>query len=530
MKLKFIIGFIFVTHTVFAQWSTKPYADSGLYVCPGFLPGIVTYDDGSSVVLGLLSSYIFAQKLDPYGYKMWQQPVMVFHNDSSQMNDYTLPNGTSWFCSDGDGGVILFWQDYRGAYLPPIPFSRYQNNTTHIQRVDKYGNVRWSVDGITVNSLAEGFSTARITSDGESGCVILFAVNGFGYPDAPNKNYLKLARYNANGEQLWCTVLDSSTNIGGFDVNNILKGGMCYYLSFYNESGIQIRLINENGSLTSYKTLPLSGVSVLSNENVFLMDYTNSQKYYKVSVINTKGDTLWDKILDFKNFCLDFGGGLPIPDTKGGVYLIHICNDSIIYFDSIGNLKFMEFNRITNFSNYFFMDGHDGILAANGTTVVRYDNTGKLVWSDSVIYLSDPLNAEYKFFMSDNNGGLIIVYWSINGGIFAQHTGRTGKLGLLTNVNNPRSETPNSFVLKQNFPNPFNGTTQIEYNVAEKSKILLNVYDVLGRKVKTVIDEVQEKGTYSVQLDLPAAASGTYFYRLMCGGNVQTTRRMLLAK
>jgi hypothetical protein len=112
MKTKLLLLSILMFNTAYSQWSTSPYADSGLYVCPGFDPGIVTFDDGSSIVLGLLSSYIYAQKLDPAGYKVWPQPVEVFHNSSSDMVIGDNSERT-WFCSDGDGGVILFWQDYR---------------------------------------------------------------------------------------------------------------------------------------------------------------------------------------------------------------------------------------------------------------------------------------------------------------------------------------------------------------------------------------------------------------------------------
>ena len=523
-KLIFLVFVLF--HFSFSQWSTKPYADSGLYVCPGFDPGIVTFDDGSSVVLGLLSSSIYAQKLDPEGYKVWPQPVLVFNNGSSDMVIGDNSERT-WFCSDGDGGVILFWQDYRGAYYA---LDGPKNSTTHLQRVDKYGTIRWGTDGIKVNNLQDGYKQAQITSDGSGGCVLLWGEYGYNYPGSPNKNYLKLSRFDANGNKLWFQTLDSTfSGANPIEPYMVLKGGGYYYFNFYNGGNIY-EMINENGELFTFKSRPISAVVVSKDENVFLMDYSNAPNFYKISKTDDQGDTLWTKMIDVSNFCPDFGGGILFPDLRGGVHLVHICHDSIIYFDPTGNFSYKGFNGIGNYSNYFFSGGGNGLLAANGTTVVRYDNTGRKVWPDSVIYLSDPGNAYSKYFIPDNNGGFIVAYWSVLGGIYVQHTGRNGKLGIVTGVRNPPNNIPLSFELYQNYPNPFNSSTKVTYTIAEKTKILLNVYDMLGRKVITVVDKVQEKGKYVAQVDLSKAASGTYFYRLIADGQIQITHKMLLIK
>jgi hypothetical protein len=147
-----------------------------------------------------------------------------------------------------------------------------------------------------------------------------------------------------------------------------------------------------------------------------------------------------------------------------------------------------------------------------------------------VTFLNDASNAYSPFQVPDNNGGLIVAYWSTIGGIFAQHTGRNGKVGIVTGVRNPPNNILLSFELYQNYPNPFNSSTKVTYTIAEKTKILLNVYDMLGRKVTTVVDKIQEKGKYVVQVDLSKAASGTYFYRLIADGQIQITHKMLLIK
>jgi hypothetical protein len=526
MKSKLLFLAVLLLHPAYSQWSTKPYADSGLYVCPGFDPGIVTFDDGSSIVLGLLSSYIYAQKLDSAGYKIWPTPVLVFHNDASDMVIGDNSERT-WFCSDGDGGVILYWQDYRGAYYAT---DGPKNSITHLQRVDKNGIVRWGTDGIQVNNLQDGYKMAQITPDGSGGCALLWSEYGYNYPGSPNINYLKLARYDPNGNRLWSQTLDSTlSGANPIEPYMILKGGSYYYFTFYN-GGNLLEMINDNGDLITYKSRPLSAVVPLQDGHVFFMDYTYAPDFYKISKTDNIGDTLWTRIIDVSNFCPGFGGGVLFPDLRGGVHLVHICNDSIIYLDSSGNSSYEGFKGIGNYGNYFFSDGGNGLLAANATTVVRYDNAGLMILPDTVVYLYDVGNAYAKYFIPDHNGGFIVAYWSTIGGIFVQHTGRHGRLGIVTEVEKPPKNIPFSVELYQNYPNPFNSSTEVSYAVAKKSKILLNVYDVLGRRVVTLVDKIQEKGTYVVQVNLPVAASGAYFYRLIADGQIQITHKMVLTK
>jgi phosphatidylserine/phosphatidylglycerophosphate/cardiolipin synthase-like enzyme len=88
---------------------------------------------------------------------------------------------------------------------------------------------------------------------------------------------------------------------------------------------------------------------------------------------------------------------------------------------------------------------------------------------------------------------------------------------------------PQTFSLSQNYPNPFNPTTKIEYALPGTQKVVLKLYDILGREVQTLVNEQQTPGTYRVEVDASGFASGVYFYRLEAGTFVQN-RKMLLLK
>ncbi len=89
---------------------------------------------------------------------------------------------------------------------------------------------------------------------------------------------------------------------------------------------------------------------------------------------------------------------------------------------------------------------------------------------------------------------------------------------------------PTEFALAQNFPNPFNPTTIVQYQLAENSPVKLELYDVTGRKVATLINAWQNAGYYSFKLNANAynLSSGMYFYRLNAGNFVQTKKMMLV--
>ncbi len=89
---------------------------------------------------------------------------------------------------------------------------------------------------------------------------------------------------------------------------------------------------------------------------------------------------------------------------------------------------------------------------------------------------------------------------------------------------------PVQYKLLQNYPNPFNPSTTIEYELPKQSKVVLKIYDILGKELATLVDREQQAGKYSIQLSAERyhLASGVYFYRLTAGSISQVKKLMLL--
>lgn len=98
----------------------------------------------------------------------------------------------------------------------------------------------------------------------------------------------------------------------------------------------------------------------------------------------------------------------------------------------------------------------------------------------------------------------------------------------------PVRPLPESFALAQNFPNPFNPSTTIEYQLPTAGRVTLKVYDVLGREVATLVDREQETGYYDAVWDAQNSATGVYFYRVAVSGNdasrFSSIKKMVLMK
>jgi hypothetical protein len=88
---------------------------------------------------------------------------------------------------------------------------------------------------------------------------------------------------------------------------------------------------------------------------------------------------------------------------------------------------------------------------------------------------------------------------------------------------------PHTFALSQNFPNPFNPSTLISYQLPGAGPVRLTVYDILGREVATLVDGTQQQGAHEARFDAGGLSSGVYLYRLQTNGFVQQ-KKMILQK
>ncbi|HCA80953.1 MAG TPA: hypothetical protein DEP53_14590 [Bacteroidetes bacterium] len=158
------------------------------------------------------------------------------------------------------------------------------------------------------------------------------------------------------------------------------------------------------------------------------------------------------------------------------------------------------------------------------TTLTNNTVSGTWSSSDATQPLTDALLRELV------KGRLYLnVHSSTNPGgeIRGQVVGSTGLATAVERIG--QSELPSAYRLEQNYPNPFNPSTIITFEVGKTSRVALQVYNVIGQLVASLVDGVKEPGVYRVSMQSAALPSGVYFYSLSAdGANIQTRKMLLL--
>ena len=156
-------------------------------------------------------------------------------------------------------------------------------------------------------------------------------------------------------------------------------------------------------------------------------------------------------------------------------------------------------------------------------------------------------NYSHQGYVISNGGGLIfgdeyenffvlgepIVTSEISGGTYS---GAIGFLTIIDTITSVEDENiiPEKFYLKQNYPNPFNPETTIAFNLPNKSKVCLEIFNIKGQKVITLINEEKETGFHKIiwngrDSNNRKVSSGVYFYRIITEKN-EKIKKMILIK
>ena len=249
-----------------------------------------------------------------------------------------------------------------------------------------------------------------------------------------------------------------------------------------------------------------------------------------------EGDTVWKAVYD--------GGGGDVGydievDSLGNVYVGGVTNSSsyiTIKYDVNGNLLWsrvqisqqipyfpvlkLDKNRNVYMSFVSFRPGNFSNYA-----VVKYNNEGVQQWMAE--YYNTGFSHIYDLTL-DTQANIYVT--GASGGGHGYSIATVKFVQTPTQINQSTNNIiPDSYWLGQNFPNPFNPKTVIQYQIPVKGLVSLKVFDVLGNEVAQLLNGNQEAGSYEAEFDGSGFGSGIYFYRIEAGEFVQT-KRMLLVK
>ena len=141
---------------------------------------------------------------------------------------------------------------------------------------------------------------------------------------------------------------------------------------------------------------------------------------------------------------------------------------------------------------------------------------------DGVFYQSEDQYTNTAVLINSQCGGHYSEWFNCNGYIL-YNTPST------TSVKEQSGATPLEYKLYSAYPNPFNPTTTLTYQISKAGMVTIKIYDMLGREIETLLNGEKNPGKYEVKFDASDLVSGLYFYRIIAN-NFTDTKKMLLLR
>ena len=321
--------------------------------------------------------------------------------------------------------------------------------------------------------------------------------------------------------------------------DTIWVNGYIIHYSYDNDDNLLSKVYSDSEKIfrTEINKYDSSGNLILSEQQViaWLNDTTNTTKEYDSKYRLTK------------------------VITRTGQYGHYYYYENLYQYDSSGNI---------NCSNLTRFDGIQDTVYKYPYYYFKFDNSGKLQKECWNLYRNvglDSTKGEILSFYYDNNNKIQKIYYGdqlfhydadgnldtlriihTSNGYLANRAALMDSYGnrisfsdysgynifyyskLVTGVEKSK-DIEKTFTLSQNYPNPFNPTTTISFNLPSRSLVSLTIFDILGRKVATIINgEILSAGNYSKQWNASDISSGVYFYQLKAGAFTETKKLILL--
>ena len=188
----------------------------------------------------------------------------------------------------------------------------------------------------------------------------------------------------------------------------------------------------------------------------------------------------------------------------------------------------VEYNIAGNFSQGNAVSGNGTIIVGDYSGgAFRLSTTGGLEGLNTVYSTLLTTGSSLYSALDVSSDGQFIVGYGKNG-ITGKDEGYILAIGGTTSIDESRIN-PGGFVLYQNFPNPFDESTRINYKLPISGRVILRVYDLFGKEIKTLVNEVKPAGIYEVDFDASKITEGIYIYKLQTG-LFKETKKMILMK
>ncbi len=539
------------------QYGAVTWSANGVPVCTAtdyqYMPQIIEDGSGGAIITwtdyrGGGTSDIYAQKVDAGGWMQWTSNGVPI---STAMNDQEGPMMTT----DGAGGAIIAWSDYRGTMIV--------HWNVYAQRVDTDGNVQWTADGVLVCGAWDTQSDVAVTSTPEGGAIIVWEDSRNGVAED-----VFAQKIDADGNALWEANGVPVADVVDMQVSPVIvedgSGGaivswMDNRPEEYNWDVYILRMDHEGN--WGYPSPAITGVEDVPHDQGGLVtvtwDASRLDAYPEQEIthyavwrsLNGPPWYVWELRDEIDAYCQN----------------AYTCTDSTTADSTIAGTAYHHYMIIAHTADplvYWESNPDSGYSVDNTVPGPPTMLAGEQSFEPEGLILSwdqnpEPDIAHYAVYRGCDEGfepavenriavpvetGYFDAEWRWSSGFCYKVTAvdangnesASAFLGSGAVTGGETPSTPNVTYLDQNFPNPFNPVTSIRFGLKEPSYVSLRIYDAAGRLVRILVDGRRDGGNYREVWDGEdnagrAVASGVYFYGLKAG-TFEETRKMVLLR
>ena len=478
-----------------AKWEINGVPACTSTVLHQVLPSIVSDGFGGAIVVwsqNITGSWeehaISTQRLNSEGIPMWTPEGILLSTTPGYQEFIGLISSTD--------GAIVAWAD-----------ASYNDcNYIFVQRINLDGEVQWTPGGVRLSETSYGQMHPRLIPDGSDGAIITWIDH---YSNL--RGNIRAQRINSSEELMWSS---DGVDVCTIPVCRRERPGI---VGSDSGSAIIIWCDNREGSWNVYaQKVDENGVCLWQDQGVRIASgyspYTRitSDSAGGAIVVFGRESSIYTQRIDREGYILWDSTGVLICEDTGEYYELSIVSDQ--YGGAI----------------VFWADTRDCIYPYEWDIYAqRIDCFGEVQWEPNGIPVCTQWFEQSNPVATIDGCGGAIVAWqdsrSYGGDIYAQRVNDI--VGIETQTNN----LPDGFHLIGSYPNPFTDRTIIKYALSRTSKVHLEIFDVSGRKVKTLIDEEKGPGLYTMRWTAEENPSGIYFVRFVAG-NYKEMKKLILLK
>jgi len=388
-----------------------------------------------------------------------------------------------------------------------------------------------------------GQGEQSIVGDGSGGCIIAWI---------DSSTMLRVQRIDNAGVRTWGDsgiVISTATQYRG----SVVRSGIDNFIVAYGT--LVKRLDLQGGILWNGQAINVGyGTrSLLARADGALVVYdgtgTSNNVKYVAQELDSSGNFTWTRpYVTVAESTIFSVFGYPLVNTTDGMMVVawekgtnsvaklftqRLSPDGTMQWP-VGGVPVRQFSSTDNLII-------DGVASDSGAALLGWSDLrggfysqklgsiGQQLWNPSDVAVSIP-PLTYVHITTDGNAGAIFAgFYQTDFSIRTQQVSRNGKLGeIITSVNEVNTTPPHQYLLFQNYPNPFNSSTIIRYAIPKQGVVVIELYNSLGQKLRTLVDGFHEPGSYQINLDAEPLASGVYFCILRVTGDARLRKLTIL--